>query len=212
MTMNLYSWKLESVNLLISTRSKKGSILVIVNFVRAVMLSKSYVHAKESDIAMKLVARKMKDFICQHALTELEKRLVKLRWIQRRTQLRMARLACKTLEIRASWILVFNAWAILLNSHPFSSKANMNSSLSFRNRVHQILLAQTDGWLWHMQNCWMRCGMITRGLLHHPYSNVSWASIILRLLAMGNRIHMSASILFLTCLARISIERVKSHT
>ena len=77
--MNLYSWKLESVNLLISTRSKKGSILVIVNFVRAVMLSKSYVHAKESDIAMKLVARKMKDFICQHALTELEKRLVKLR-------------------------------------------------------------------------------------------------------------------------------------
>ena len=77
--MNLYSWKLESVNLLISTRSKKGSILVIANFVRAEMLSKSYAHVRESDIAMKLVVRKMKDSICQHALTELEKRLVKLR-------------------------------------------------------------------------------------------------------------------------------------
>ena len=70
MTMNLYSWKLESVNLLISMKSKKGSILVIANSVRAEMLLKSYAHVKEFDIATKHVAKKMKDSICQHVPIE----------------------------------------------------------------------------------------------------------------------------------------------
>ena len=70
MTMNLYSWKLESVNLLISMKSKKGSISVIANSVLAEMLLKSYVHVKEFDIATKHVAKKMRDSICQHVPIE----------------------------------------------------------------------------------------------------------------------------------------------